>query len=129
MIRRALLMDKGDRTRYDSIVFFANADTRSIWRTILDDELVNQNELIEKYGSYLLSMIHMIKYGISAGGLVPPLLELNHATRIDTGQEHLQFIKKTIKRLVDDTITHLKEATGVTNSETTVDQKVDNTEV
>ncbi|KAK3806716.1 MAG: hypothetical protein J3Q66DRAFT_406850 [Benniella sp.] len=92
-------------------------------------ELGNQNELIEQYGSCLLPMMHMVKYGVRSGGLViPPLLELNHATRIDMGQEYLQFVKDT-SRLVDDTITHFKEATGVIYSETAVNQKVDNTEL
>ena len=54
---------------------------------------------------------------------MPPLLGLSHAAGIDMEQD-LQSIKKKNNRLVDGTITHLKEATGVT-SKTTVNQKVD----
>ena len=57
------------------------------------------------------------------------MLELNYATGIDMGQEYLHFVKKNTSRLVDDAITHLKEATGVTYSETTVNRKVTDTEL
>jgi len=71
--------------------------------------LDNQSVFIYKYGSYLLTMMYMVKYGARVGGLVvPPFLGLNRAIE-DRG--HLQSIKN-ISRLVDDTITHLQEANG-----------------
>ncbi|KAK3809394.1 MAG: hypothetical protein J3Q66DRAFT_444096 [Benniella sp.] len=47
-------------------------------------DLVDQDEFIDKYGSYLLTMMYMVKYGAKAGGLVAqPLLGLKSATEDD----------------------------------------------
>ncbi|KAF9352225.1 hypothetical protein BGX34_000122 [Mortierella sp. NVP85] len=80
-------------------------------------DLNNQDQFINKYSSYLLSMMYMVKYGAKAEGLVvPPLLGLDNAI-------------ESIGRLVDDTITHLKEATGPTGGVTTAHQSLDATEL
>ena len=82
-------------------------------------DLNNQDRFISKYGRYLLTMMYMVKHGAKARGLVvPPLLGLNHAT----GDEG-------IGQLVDDTITHLKEAAGATGWATTAQQGLDVTEL
>jgi len=74
-------------------------------------DLINQDEFISKYGTYLLTMMYMVKYGAETRGLVVPLLlGLNRA--IGEG--------KSIGQLVDDTITHLKEATRYIDGDTTV---------
>ncbi|KAF9344900.1 hypothetical protein BGX34_005233, partial [Mortierella sp. NVP85] len=83
-------------------------------------DLNNQGEFINKYGSYLLMMMYMVKYGTKARGLVvPPLLGLNHATGGD----------ESISQLVDDTITHLKEANVSIGADITVQQGLDTTEL
>ncbi|KAK3815379.1 MAG: hypothetical protein J3Q66DRAFT_441512 [Benniella sp.] len=77
-----------------------------------------QNSFIRNYGSHILAMMCMVKYGAKIEGLViPPLLGLNDATEGNEDHEHLQLIKN-ISRLVDDTITHLVEATGTKESDT-----------
>jgi len=86
----------------------------------------NQSEFIDKYGSYLLTMMYMVKYGAVAGGLVvPPLLGLNHAIEDGDDQGHLQFIKKNIGRLVNDAITHLEGTISTVNSETNTTTEAD----
>ncbi|KAF9353439.1 hypothetical protein BGX34_011564 [Mortierella sp. NVP85] len=83
-------------------------------------ELYNQDEFISKYGSHLLTMMYMVKYGVKTRELVvPPLPGHKHALREgeNTGQ------------LVDDTISHLKTATGYTASDTTPYQSLDATEL
>ena len=83
-------------------------------------DLINQDELINKYGPYLLTMLYMVKYGAKARGLVvPPLLGLNHT--IGQGE--------SISQLVDDTITHLKEATVSIGGDTTAQCGLDATEL
>ncbi|KAF9962195.1 hypothetical protein BGZ65_009520 [Modicella reniformis] len=78
-------------------------------------DLVNPNEFFDKYGTYLLTMMYMVKYGANADGLkVPPLLGLDLANEVEAGQEHLNFIKKNINHLVNDTILYLEETIGVT---------------
>ncbi|KAK3813949.1 MAG: hypothetical protein J3Q66DRAFT_411256 [Benniella sp.] len=73
-------------------------------------KLTKQDEFIREYGQYILGMMYMVKYGAKTEGLaIPPLLGIHHATVPAGGQEHLRFFKKNIRRLVDDTITHLEE--------------------
>ncbi|KAF9922681.1 hypothetical protein BGZ65_009408, partial [Modicella reniformis] len=70
----------------------------------------NHDAFFDKYGSYLLTMMYMVKYGAVAGGrAVPPLSSLDIAGRTDAGQGHLNYIKDNIHRFVDDTITHLED--------------------
>jgi len=79
-------------------------------------DLIRQDEFINKYGTYLLTMMHLVKHGAKARGLVvSPLLGLNRA--IEEGQ--------IIGQLVDDTITHLMEVTGCIDGDTTTHQSLD----
>ncbi|KAF9343809.1 hypothetical protein BGX34_006347, partial [Mortierella sp. NVP85] len=79
-------------------------------------DLKNQDEFINKYGSYLLSMMYMVKKGTKKRGLVvPPLLGFNHTTGEGEG----------IGQLVNDTITHLKGATGYDDRDSTANQSLD----
>ncbi|KAI8354814.1 hypothetical protein B0O80DRAFT_498017 [Mortierella sp. GBAus27b] len=62
-------------------------------------DINNQDDFINKYGSYRLTMMYMVKYGAKARGLVVhQLLGLNHV--IGEGEN--------IGQLVNDTITHLQ---------------------
>ena len=93
-------------------------------------DLVNHNNFLKKFGSYLLTMMHMVKYGVTVGGLVvPPLLGLRHAIEDGESQRHLPFIKKNFSRLVDDMITHLQEAVGGINCDISTHQSLDSTDL
>ncbi|KAF9945369.1 hypothetical protein BGZ65_010836, partial [Modicella reniformis] len=66
--------------------------------------LIKAKKFFEEYGSYLLTMMYMVKYGANADGLkVPPLLGLDLANEVEAGQTCLNFVKKNISRLVNDT--------------------------
>ncbi|KAF9954506.1 hypothetical protein BGZ65_003964, partial [Modicella reniformis] len=78
-------------------------------------DLVNPNEFFDKYGTYLLTIMYMVKYGANAHGRKVPLLDFDLANEAETGQEHLNFIKKNINRLVNDTIHYLEETIGAIN--------------
>ncbi|KAF9360369.1 hypothetical protein BGX34_007810 [Mortierella sp. NVP85] len=82
-------------------------------------DLNNQEEFLNKYGSYLLTMMYMVKYGTKTRGLVvPPLLGLN----VGEGE--------SIGQLIDDAISHLEEtATGCFDADTTAPQNLDATEL
>jgi hypothetical protein len=85
-------------------------------------EVINHKEFFNKYGSYLLAMMYMAKYGINSGGLlVRPLLGLHHANKVDTNRHHLSFVQQNISRLINETIAHLEEAISAfdTTMETT----------
>jgi len=88
-------------------------------------KLHNQKEFIDKFGSYLLTMMYMVKYGARVGGLVvPPLLGLDHAVDDKGDKGHLQFIKKNIGRLVNDAITYLQEAIGSIGDDSSTPQRL-----
>jgi len=62
-------------------------------------DIVNHQEFFDKYGSYLLTMMYMVKYGAAASGrVIPPLSNLQRDSWIVAGFEPL----------VDETITHLE---------------------
>ncbi|KAF9356327.1 hypothetical protein BGX34_009989 [Mortierella sp. NVP85] len=73
-------------------------------------ELDKPNEFFEKYGSYILAVMYMIKYGVMAAGLiVSPLGSLKVVEGIDSTQGHLEHVKKNIGPLVDDSIAFLQD--------------------
>ncbi|KAF9360366.1 hypothetical protein BGX34_007807 [Mortierella sp. NVP85] len=83
-------------------------------------DLENQDEFINKYRSYLLTMLYMVKHGVKTRGLlVQPLLGLDRAI----GEDEI------MGQLVDDTISHLKEATGCIDGDTAAYQNLDATEL
>ncbi|KAF9353191.1 hypothetical protein BGX34_011742 [Mortierella sp. NVP85] len=87
-------------------------------------DLERPNEFFEKFGSYILAMMYMIKCGITAGSIVvPPLANFKILERIEDGQKHMEYLKKNIAPLVDDTISFLKDfkRSGVTGEELSSD--------
>ncbi|KAF9360370.1 hypothetical protein BGX34_007811 [Mortierella sp. NVP85] len=83
-------------------------------------DLIKQDGFIKKYGRYLLTMMYMVKYGAKTRDLVvPPLLGLTHAI----GEQG------NIGQLVDNTIIHLKEATGYIDGDSTEQQSLNATEL
>ncbi|KAF9350001.1 hypothetical protein BGX34_001459 [Mortierella sp. NVP85] len=83
-------------------------------------DLINQDEIINKYGPYLLTMMYIVRSGAIVGGLnVPQLLGIKHSVeQVDD-----------INQLVDDTISYIKEAIGYTKGDTTASQCLSATEL
>ncbi|KAG0205555.1 hypothetical protein BGX31_002927, partial [Mortierella sp. GBA43] len=72
-------------------------------------DLKRPKEFFDEYGSYVLTMMYMIKYGaMAAGTVVHPLLQSRHTGMIEQSQGHHRLSKENFNRLVDDTITHLE---------------------
>ncbi|KAF9354672.1 hypothetical protein BGX34_010881 [Mortierella sp. NVP85] len=72
-------------------------------------DLDKSTEFFEKYGSYVLTLMYMIKYGIAAAGLfVQPLASTKLLSGLDLAQEHLRHLGN-IGPLVDDTIRFLQD--------------------
>jgi hypothetical protein len=81
-------------------------------------DLEKPNEFFERYGSYVLTLMNMIKYGITAASCVmSPLSSLKIVEGIDTVQEHMKFVKENIAPLVDSTINFLDDFKRKTDSE------------
>ncbi|KAI8349177.1 hypothetical protein B0O80DRAFT_171016 [Mortierella sp. GBAus27b] len=72
-------------------------------------DLEKPNEFFERYGSYILTLMNMIKYGVTAAGLVvSPLSGLKIVEGIDTAQQHMDYLKKNLTPLVDSSINFLE---------------------
>ncbi|KAI8349157.1 hypothetical protein B0O80DRAFT_501571 [Mortierella sp. GBAus27b] len=81
-------------------------------------DLEKPNEFFERYGSYVLTLMNMIKYGVTAAScVVSPLSSLKIVEGIDTIQEHMKFVKENIAPLVDSTIDFLDGFKRKTDSE------------
>lgn len=75
-------------------------------------DLKRPREFFDKYGSYVLTTMYMVKYGaVASGFIVPPLSRSKLVVRAKEDQEHVGFVKKNISRLVDDTINYLEDMT------------------
>ncbi|KAK3821021.1 MAG: hypothetical protein J3Q66DRAFT_437962 [Benniella sp.] len=73
-------------------------------------DLEKPTVFFERYGSYVLTLMHMIKYGITAAGLiVPPLANSKIVEGLESAQKHMDYLKKNIAPLVDDTIKFLSD--------------------
>ncbi|KAF9357292.1 hypothetical protein BGX34_009447 [Mortierella sp. NVP85] len=73
-------------------------------------DLDKPSAFFERYGSYVLTLMNMVKYGITVAGVfVPPLANTKIVEGLDTAQKHLEYLRKNIAPLVDDTINFLNE--------------------
>ncbi|KAI1320454.1 hypothetical protein EDD11_000839 [Mortierella claussenii] len=80
-------------------------------------ELNQPTEFFETYGSYVLTMMQMLKLGIAAAGIIiPPLSQLKLVDGIDAIQMGLDITKNSISPLVDETITFLEDQRTNTDS-------------
>ncbi|KAG0220689.1 hypothetical protein BGX31_010699 [Mortierella sp. GBA43] len=72
-------------------------------------DLTRPKEFFDKYGSYVLTMMYMVKYGaMAAGFVVPPLLQSKHTGMFEQSQEQQCPINENIGQLIDDTIAYLE---------------------
>jgi hypothetical protein len=77
-------------------------------------ELSDPSDFFDKYGSYLLTIMTIVRFGFKAKGLVVPPLTLT--TGVGTSQDHLSHLGKN--SLIDLTIRHIKITTGHVGSST-----------
>ncbi|KAG0246592.1 hypothetical protein BGX31_000570 [Mortierella sp. GBA43] len=70
-------------------------------------DLEQPTKFFEQYGTYVLAMMYIIKYGITTAGLtVPPLA--NFKVVDEVGQRHAEYLRNNIGPLVDNTINYLR---------------------
>ncbi|KAG0246599.1 hypothetical protein B0O80DRAFT_531922 [Mortierella sp. GBAus27b] len=73
-------------------------------------DLVKPTEFFEKYGSYLLAMMYIVKYGAIAAALkLPAMGSLKTTDDSAEGEDRVEHLRKDIARRVDDTINYLHE--------------------
>ncbi|KAF9993057.1 hypothetical protein BGZ65_011478, partial [Modicella reniformis] len=86
-------------------------------------EVDNHNEFFNKYGSYLLTMMYMVKYGaVAAGRVVPSLQNLKIAKEINMDRTRL-------RQLVDDTLSYLEDTLNNNYTDLTANWELDLTEL
>jgi hypothetical protein len=72
-------------------------------------ELDRPTEFFEKYGSYILTLMYMVKHGIMAAGVVvPPFVGTKLLEGLGAAETHLHHLGKEIGSLVDDAIAFLQ---------------------
>ncbi|KAK3825559.1 MAG: hypothetical protein J3Q66DRAFT_420570 [Benniella sp.] len=70
-------------------------------------------EFFQKYGTYIMAMMYMIKYGIAVSGVVvPQLVNLNFVGDLGSLPGHLKYLKKNIVPLVEGTISFIQGVNG-----------------
>ncbi|KAG0246584.1 hypothetical protein B0O80DRAFT_501505 [Mortierella sp. GBAus27b] len=90
-------------------------------------DLDKPTAFFEKYGSYVLTLMYMIKYGIVAAGLVvPPLANSKIVEGLDSTQKYVEYLRKNIVPLVDDTISFLQDYKSIGGKE--IDPTADGSE-
>ncbi|KAF9955768.1 hypothetical protein BGZ65_003189, partial [Modicella reniformis] len=73
-------------------------------------DLEQPTKFFERYGSYVLTLMNMIKYGVVVAGLVvPPLTSLKIVEGLDSAQKHFEDVMKNIAPLVNDAINFLQD--------------------
>ncbi|KAF9902840.1 hypothetical protein EC991_004499 [Linnemannia zychae] len=70
-------------------------------------------EFFEKYGSYILTLLQMIKYGVTiAGVVVPPLGQLKVVDSLENVAEGIDHVLKDIGPKVDSSIAYIESLMG-----------------
>ncbi|KAF9366718.1 hypothetical protein BGX34_009557 [Mortierella sp. NVP85] len=81
-------------------------------------DLKRPTEFFNKYGSYVLTMMYLIKHGtITSGFVVPPLAHSKLVSRIEATQGQIGITRNNIIQLVDDTIIYLEDVAHSTDSD------------
>jgi len=81
-------------------------------------DLKRPAEFFSKYGSYVLTMMYLIKHGtMTSGYVLPPLAHSKLVSGIEATQGQIGITRKNIIRLVDDTIIYLEDMAHSTDSD------------
>ncbi|KAF9362270.1 hypothetical protein BGX34_006495 [Mortierella sp. NVP85] len=71
------------------------------------------NEFFQQYGTYVLTILRMLKYGISVAGIaVPTLPHLIRVDALDQATESLKSLTNTIEPGMDQVIKHIEKASA-----------------
>ncbi|KAF8948382.1 hypothetical protein BGZ47_005155 [Haplosporangium gracile] len=72
-------------------------------------DLDRPTEFFEKYGSYVLTLLQMLKYGaVVAGVVIPPLAQLRIADGLDTAKQSADVLYSSMEPKVDSAIEYLQ---------------------
>ncbi|CAO3568861.1 unnamed protein product [Mortierella alpina] len=76
-------------------------------------DLLRPTEFFDKYGPYLLTMLDMVKYGVTTAGIiVPSLATLGILDGIKEIEGIFKFSKEMFGPLLDESITYVKDKIG-----------------
>ncbi|KAG0293758.1 hypothetical protein BGZ96_002341 [Linnemannia gamsii] len=72
-------------------------------------DLDRPNEFFRKYGSYVLALLQMLKYGVAAAGMVvSPLSTYKVCEGLGQAEKSLKYLEKNIAPMVDNAIKYLE---------------------
>ncbi|OAQ23387.1 hypothetical protein K457DRAFT_232333 [Linnemannia elongata AG-77] len=76
-------------------------------------DIERPTEFFEKYGSYILTLLQMLKYGVAiAGAVVPPLGQLQIVDSLENVAEDTDRVLKDIGTSIDSSIAYIEGLTG-----------------
>ncbi|KAF9346769.1 hypothetical protein BGX34_003633, partial [Mortierella sp. NVP85] len=76
-------------------------------------EIDRPNEFFQQYGSYVLTILKMLKYGITAAGIaVPALSHLIRVDALDQATVSLKLLTNTIEPGVNQIISHIEKVSA-----------------
>ncbi|KAG0007163.1 hypothetical protein BGZ65_001708 [Modicella reniformis] len=82
-------------------------------------DLDRATEFFEKYGSYVVTIMEMIKFGCSVAGIVvPALVQFKLAERINSVQKNMEFSSSSAGVVVDDMIKYIQDQQNAANNDT-----------
>ncbi|KAF9105476.1 hypothetical protein BGX29_012147 [Mortierella sp. GBA35] len=77
-------------------------------------DLDRPNEFFRKYGSYILALLQMLKYGVAAAGMVvTPLNIFKVGEGMDEAEKTLKYLESNIGPMVDDAIKYLEGLSSI----------------
>ncbi|KAF9977222.1 hypothetical protein BGZ75_010364 [Mortierella antarctica] len=76
-------------------------------------DLDRPTEFFEKYGSYVVTVMQMIRYGLTVAGIiVPALTNFKLAEGLEIAEKGLEFTNQTFSTIMDETISYIEEQKG-----------------
>ncbi|KAF9347853.1 hypothetical protein BGX34_002844 [Mortierella sp. NVP85] len=72
-------------------------------------DIERPNEFFQQYGSYVLTILKMLKFGISVAGVAVPALSNLIPDSVDQAAESLKLLTKTIEPGMDQVISHIQK--------------------
>ncbi|KAG0281301.1 hypothetical protein BGZ95_005200 [Linnemannia exigua] len=83
-------------------------------------DLDRPTEFFDKYGSYVLTLLQMLKYGaVVAGVVIPPLAQFRITDGLDTAKQSADALYKSMEPKVDSAIEFLQNLSGNQGSSST----------
>ncbi|KAG0377519.1 hypothetical protein BGX24_005962 [Mortierella sp. AD032] len=119
--RLFIILPKEDTTRREKLTTLFVKRFRLYFLCECGYDLYRPNEFFRKYSSYMLALLQMLKYGVTAAEMVvSPLHSLKICEELDDAEKALKYLQGDIVPMVDDAIKYLEGLTSLQEGTTTL---------